>query len=61
MAMPSKRFLRMKRAVSLLITDEGADEKGKIVQGIYQSPVLVQWDRASGRKRYLNVQIIRFA
>lgn len=61
MAMPANRFLRMKRAVSLLITDEGADGNGTIVQGTYQSPVLVQWNRASGRRRRLNVQVVRFA
>ena len=40
-------FLRMKRAVSLLVSDRDSDGRGAIVEGTYQSPILVQWRRGA--------------
>jgi hypothetical protein len=59
-AMPAARFLRMKRSVSLLVSDRGAPGRGEIVEGPYQSPILVQWDRASRKTRTLEVTLTRF-
>ena len=59
LAVPARRFLRMKRGVSLLIADGDRDEVGSIIQGRYQSPLLVQWSHASSRR--LQVELIRFA
>lgn len=53
-AFPASRFLRMKRSVRLLIcdADTGTDDCGHIIQGTYQSPILVQWEKStSGRRR----------
>jgi thiamine phosphate synthase YjbQ (UPF0047 family) len=61
LAVPAARFLRMKRSVNLLVSDgEDAEGRGRIVQGTYQSPILVQWDKARHRHRRLDVTVRRF-
>jgi thiamine phosphate synthase YjbQ (UPF0047 family) len=57
---PAARFLRMKRSVSLLVSDNGEPGKGRVVHGTYQSPILVQWERAEHRVRRLDVTLTRF-
>ena len=59
-AMPASRFLRMKRSVSLLVSDRASDGDGAIVEGTYQSPILVQWHRGQRRSRQLDVTLTRF-
>jgi len=59
-AMPAARFLRMKRSVSLLVSDGDAPGQGKIVEGTYQSPILVQWHRGTRYSRVLDVTLTRF-
>ena len=59
-AMPASRFLRMKRSVSLLVSDRGASGVGAIVEGTYQSPILVQWQRGGRQTRALDVTLTRF-
>jgi thiamine phosphate synthase YjbQ (UPF0047 family) len=59
-AMPASRFLRMKRSVSLLVSDREAHGSGAIIEGIYQSPILVQWHRGNRRSRQLDVTLTRF-
>jgi hypothetical protein len=59
-AMPASRFLRMKRSVSLLVSDRGARGQGAIVEGTYQSPILVQWHRGARQARALDVTLTRF-
>jgi hypothetical protein len=59
-AMPAARFLRMKRAVSLLISDRADEGCGAIVEGTYQSPILVQWHRGPRQSRALDVTLTRF-
>jgi len=56
LAVPAARFFRMHRSVSLLIsaTDDGQPD---IVEGRYQSPILVQWQNAPGKSRLLDVAI----
>jgi hypothetical protein len=45
----------MRRSVSLLVSEQqGAPA---IVEGTYQSPILVQWQNAPGRTRVLNVSL----
>jgi thiamine phosphate synthase YjbQ (UPF0047 family) len=58
---PARRFLRIKRSISLLVTDSARPGSGEIVQGTYQSPVLVQWNKARDQNRRLRVQLYRFA
>jgi hypothetical protein len=59
-AMPASRFLRMKRSVSLLVSDRAQPGHGEIVEGTYQSPILVQWHRGPREKRVLDVTLTRF-
>jgi hypothetical protein len=59
-AMPAERFLRMKRSVSLLVSDRDAEGRGAIVEGTYQSPILVQWHRGQRQSRALDVALTRF-
>ena len=59
-AMPAARFLRMKRSVSLLVSDREAPGRGAIIEGTYQSPILVQWHRGARRQRTLDVTLTRF-
>jgi len=49
----------MKRSVSLLVSDRQSPGTGAIVEGTYQSPILVQWHRAK-RVRALDVTLTRF-
>jgi thiamine phosphate synthase YjbQ (UPF0047 family) len=57
-ALPAGRFLRMKRTVNLRVRE--SDGHGVIADGRYQSPILVQWHRASGRVRQLEATVTRF-
>jgi thiamine phosphate synthase YjbQ (UPF0047 family) len=57
-AVPAGRFLRMKRSVNLRIRE--SDGKGVIADGRYQSPILVQWNRADHHVRSLDVTLTRF-
>jgi hypothetical protein len=59
-AMPAARFLRMKRSVSLLVSDRKESGQGAIVEGTYQSPILVQWHRGAHSARVLDVTLTRF-
>jgi thiamine phosphate synthase YjbQ (UPF0047 family) len=56
LAVPAARFFRMQRSVSLLVD---TDDSGvpAIVEGTYQSPILVQWQHAPRQSRVLNVSL----
>lgn len=58
MAGPARKFLRMKRSVSLLVS--ASDCGPTIVQGTYQSPVLIQWGAAANLTRKLHVDLVSF-
>jgi thiamine phosphate synthase YjbQ (UPF0047 family) len=59
-AMPAARFLRMKRSVSLLVSDRAVPGQGTIIEGTYQSPILVQWHRGARQIRTLDLTLTRF-
>lgn len=59
-AMPAARFLRMKRSISLLVSDRDSAGQGAIIEGTYQSPILVQWHRTPRPVRVLDVTLTRF-
>jgi len=61
MALPAERFLRMKRSVSLLVSDGRTPGTGSIVEGTYQSPILVQWGHAPRKARHIELTLTRFA
>jgi thiamine phosphate synthase YjbQ (UPF0047 family) len=56
LAVPANRFLRMKRSVSLLVSDEGQGQ-GSVVEGTYQTTILVQWHRAQRQVRLVDVTL----
>lgn len=56
LAVPAARFFRMRRSVSLLVSDRGSAGPD-IVEGLYQSPILVQWQRAPREARMLDVTL----
>lgn len=60
LAVPASRRLRMKRSVSLLVSDRDPAGEGTIVHGRYQSPILVQWKKAKAQTRRLNITLVRF-
>ncbi len=60
LAVPAEHFLRMKRSVSLPVTEDEANGEGTIVQGRYQSPILVQWQKSNDQVRRVNVTLSRF-
>ncbi|MEE8584803.1 MAG: hypothetical protein V3T83_08130 [Acidobacteriota bacterium] len=56
----ASRFLRMERCVNLPVGDSGRPGRGEIMEGTYQSPILMQWNKSEGRKRSLEVTFVRF-
>lgn len=59
LAVPASRFLRMKRSVSLFVS-VGNTGRGAIVEGVYQSPILVQWRSPRRSVREIDVTLTRF-
>jgi thiamine phosphate synthase YjbQ (UPF0047 family) len=57
---PAARFLGMKRTMSWLVSNSEADGAGTLVQGTYQSPILIQWQKAPQWQRSLDITITRF-
>jgi len=56
LAVPAARFFRMRRSVSLLVSD-GGSSRPAIIEGTYQSPILVQWQKAPRQARVLDVTL----
>ena len=54
---PAYRILRLKRHVSLLVSPEQEAGPGRIVQGTYQTPILVQHHRPEGGVRHLDITV----
>ena len=54
-AVPASRFFRMRRSVNLLVASEGGAPC--IVEGTYQSPILVQWQHAPSHARAIDVTL----
>jgi len=59
MAVPARNKLRLKRAVSMLVSDRESGG-GRLVKGTYQSPILIQWGGAEARRRTLDITLTRF-
>src|SRR3954470_22088706 len=56
LAGPAERFFRMRRSVNLLVSECDDGTLG-IVEGTYQSPILVQWERAPRQSRIVDVTL----
>ncbi len=61
LAVPASRFLRMKRSVDLLVSDSRQPGHGTVVEGTYQTPIMVQWRPATEGVRLVNVTVSRFS
>ena len=59
LAVPARRFLRMKRRITFLASDPDGRGRARLVRGTYQSPILVQWGRAEREIRSLEVSLVR--
>jgi len=46
--------------VHLLVSDHETPGDAAMVQGHYQSPILIQWGRAPGRARRIELTLSRF-
>ena len=57
---PAYRLLRFKRHISLLVSTSQETGPDRIVQGTYQTPILVQRHRADGDIRTLDITVRRF-
>jgi thiamine phosphate synthase YjbQ (UPF0047 family) len=57
---PVSRFLRMKRSVDLLVSDTRMPGRGAVVEGTYQTPIMVQWRPAQQGVRTVDVTLTRF-
>jgi len=47
--------------VSLLVSDRNTPGKGGIVEGTYQSPILVQWNRTPRQARQVVLTLSSFS
>ncbi len=56
LAVPAARFFRMRRSIDLLVADR-QDGRAGFIEGTYQSPILVQWQRAPRERRVLDVTL----
>jgi thiamine phosphate synthase YjbQ (UPF0047 family) len=59
LAVPARRFLRMKRRISFVASDPGGEGRARLVRGTYQSPILVQWGQAEAKTRSVEVSLVR--
>jgi thiamine phosphate synthase YjbQ (UPF0047 family) len=57
---PASRFLRTKRSVDLLVSDSPHPGRGAIVEGPYQTPILIQWRPSAAGTRELHIALTRF-
>jgi len=56
LAVPAARFFRIRRSLQLLVA-ERADGRPGLVEGTYQSPILVQWRRSPHPVRAIHVTL----
>jgi thiamine phosphate synthase YjbQ (UPF0047 family) len=57
----ASRFLGMRRSVDLVVSDAKTPGQGALVEGTYQTPILVQWRAAEGPTRDVDVTLHRFS
>ena len=57
-AVPASRVFRIRRSISLLVAERDDGRPGP-VEGAYQSPILVQWQRPARPARALEVTLTR--
>jgi hypothetical protein len=57
---PASRFFRLKRGIQLLISGGGEAGRERIMQGLYQSPILIQYQQAAQGVRGLEITLWAF-
>jgi hypothetical protein len=57
---PASRFLRMKRSIDVLVSDRQCPGEGTVVEGTYQTPILIQWRGARHGVRVIDVTLTKF-
>ena len=57
-SVPAERFLRLRRNISLFVSQKATN--GPLVCGTYQSPILLQWQRAASEQRRLKATLVKF-
>ena len=60
LVVPAERLFGVKRSIDLLVSDENPTGRAAIVEGAYQSPILIQWRAAAQRARTVNVSLTQF-
>jgi hypothetical protein len=58
LAAPAARIFRVRRSVSVLVAG-GGDRPPGPVEGVYQSPILMQWQR--GGRDYREIDVTLYA
>jgi len=58
LAVPAGRMLRIRRSINMLVAPDRDGRLGP-VEGVYQSPILIQWQRAARPVRVLDVTLTR--
>ena len=58
LAVPAARFFRIRRSVHLLVAEREDGRRG-FIEGTYQSPILVQWQRSPRPVRVLHATLTR--
>jgi hypothetical protein len=56
----ASRLFRMDRGVDLLVSDSRTPGKGAVVEGTYQTPILVQWRTSPATARKVDIALTRF-
>lgn len=57
----ASRFIRMRRSIDLPISDAETPGVGRLVEGTYQVPILVQWRPATRTTRQVTLTLSRFS
>ena len=57
---PASRLFRLKRYIHLFISGSGEAGPERIMQGIYQSPILIQHQQAETGVRWLEITLWAF-
>jgi thiamine phosphate synthase YjbQ (UPF0047 family) len=60
MGVPAERLLRLKRRVSLAVCPTADGSRSSVLQGRYQSPILIQWRRSPRGARRLRLKVVAF-
>ena len=55
----ARGFLHMKRRLSFFVSDLHTPGRGTIIEGVYQSPILVQWGKAKTGHRSIDIVLTR--